>query len=154
MQENVKIPKEFKIGDGTRTQFGALCYRVVRGKVQVLLITSRTRRRWIIPKGWPMKRTKPARAAAVEAWEEGGVRGKVEETCIGYFSYVKYGEHRSEDLPCVVCVFPVKVKSLAKDFPERQQRKRKWFSPRQAAKKVAEPELRKMLKDFNPNRLR
>lgn len=140
--------------DGVRTQLGALCYRTVRGKVQVLLVTSRTRRRWIIPKGWPMKNTAPDRAAMIEAWEEAGVRGTENETCIGYFSYLKIGDGNAPDLPCVVSVFPVKVKSLSKEFPEKGQRRRKWFSPKQAAKKVAEPELRKILKDFNPNKLR
>ena len=37
-----------------RTQFAALCWRVMDGKVQILLITSRGSGRWIVPKGWPM----------------------------------------------------------------------------------------------------
>lgn len=154
MRENFKLPKELKLSKDVRTQFGALCYRVVRGKPQVLLVTSRTRRRWIIPKGWPMRNTTPVRAATIEAWEEAGVRGKAGGTCIGYFPYMKLDERSGEEHPCVVCVFPVKVKSLAKDFPERQQRRRKWFSPKRASKKVGEPELRALLRNFNPAKLR
>ncbi|MFC6583776.1 NUDIX hydrolase [Sulfitobacter aestuariivivens] len=54
-----------------RTQFAALCYRVKKGKVQVLLVTSRGTKRWIVPKGWPMDGKTPAQSAALEAWEEG-----------------------------------------------------------------------------------
>lgn len=150
MKEDVKLSSELELGTDERTQLGALCYRVVRGKVQVLLVTSRTRRRWIIPKGWPMHGFTSAQAASVEAWEEGGVRGKGAGDSIGYFTYVKYGGRGEADLPCVVSVFPLKVKSLAKDYPERRQRRRKWFSPRQASKKVAEPELRRLLREFKP----
>jgi 8-oxo-dGTP pyrophosphatase MutT (NUDIX family) len=66
-----------------RTQFGALCYRVRRGKTQILLITSRTRGRWIIPKGWPSEGLTPAQSALQEAWEEAGVTGRVQDVCLG-----------------------------------------------------------------------
>lgn len=150
LRENQELPKGLKLEADQRTQYGALCYRFVRGKVRVLLVTSRSSRRWIIPKGWPIDSLTPVKTAAVEAWEEGGVRGKAENRCIGYYSYTKYAENGGKDLPCVVCVFPIRVKSLAKDFPERGQRRRKWFSPKQASKKVAEPELRELLRSFDP----
>lgn len=148
--EDIELPKALKRDKDLRTQYGALCYRMMRGKVQVLLITSRTRRRWIIPKGWPMNDRSPAEAASLEAWEEAGVSGKVSGDVVGYFTYTKYGDGGAPDLPCVVCVFPLKVKSLAKEFPERHERRRKWFSPKQASKKVAEPDLRQLLRDFKP----
>ena len=40
-------------------QIGALCWRMHRGKVEVLLITSRDTGRWVIPKGWPIKGLTP-----------------------------------------------------------------------------------------------
>ena len=52
---------------GVRTQFGALCWRKRADEVQVLLVTSRRRRRWIIPKGWPQDRTTPAKAALADS---------------------------------------------------------------------------------------
>jgi 8-oxo-dGTP pyrophosphatase MutT (NUDIX family) len=125
-----------------------------KGKPQILLITSRTRRRWIIPKGWPMKRLSPEQAASVEAWEEAGVRGRSHDTCAGLFPYLKLGDGAGPDLPCVVAVYPVRVKSLATEYPEHRQRRRKWFAPKQAAKKVAEPELREILRRFDPKSLR
>ena len=59
-------------------QYAALPYRIVRRRVEILLITSRDTRRWVIPKGWPMKGLKPQDAAAVEAAEEAGLIGEVE----------------------------------------------------------------------------
>jgi len=132
-----------------RTQFAALPFRVVNDQVQVLLITSRRTKRWIIPKGWPMEGVSPMKAAATEAFEEGGVEGKPYPNCIGLFSYQKDLGNKG-DLPCVAMVYPVKVKRLLSDFPERNERRRKWFTLSKAAKKVDEPELRAILKSFDP----
>ena len=135
-----------------RTQFGALCYRVRDGKTQVLLITSRQRKRWIIPKGWPSAGLTPAQGALQEAWEEAGVKGKVQDLCLGIYGYTK--QMRSgPDLPCIVAVFPVRVRSLEKDYPEAGERKREWVSVKRALRQLDEPELREILKGFDPARL-
>ena len=52
-----------------------------------MLVTSRGRQRWIIPKGWPHKGRAPHRSAAREAFEEAGVVGKVRRRPVGTFSY-------------------------------------------------------------------
>ena len=137
---------------GVRTQFGALCWRKEKGELQVLLIKSRTSKRWIIPKGWPQDKTTPVKAAAAEAWEEAGVEGKAKPLCLGIYSYDK---ELAEDghVPCVVAVFPVRVKKLHKKYPEMGERRRKWFTPKKAATKVDEPELAAMLAGFDPARI-
>ncbi len=136
-----------------RAQFAALCYRVVKDKPEVLLLTSRDSGRWIIPKGWPMDGLTPAQTAAVEAWEEAGVVGQVTDFALGIYSY---GKRMEADLvlPCIVTVFPLKVKQLADDFPEKGQRRRKWFSLPKAAEKVDEAELAAIIRRFDPRRLR
>ena len=59
-------------------QFGVLPCRVAgNGRVQVMLLTSRETGRWVIPKGWPMKGTRPREGAAQEAFEEAGLVGNV-----------------------------------------------------------------------------
>lgn len=131
-----------------RSQFGALCYRIKDGKVQILLITSRDSGRWIIPKGWPLSGETPAGAAATEAFEEAGVEGKLSDHTLGFYSYEKRIDSRR--LPCVVAVFPIRVKKLLNDFPEQGQRQRKWFSRKKAAECVREPELKRMIRDFDP----
>lgn len=132
-----------------RTQFAALCYRIKRGKVQILLVTSRGSRRWIVPKGWPMQGKTPAASALCEAWEEAGVHGRSVDACLGVYSYEKTMEN-SDDLPCLAMLYPVQVKSLAKKFPEAGQRRRRWVSRKTAAKLVAEPELARLIRDFDP----
>ncbi len=132
-----------------RTQFAALPYRVKEGKVQVLLITSRGTGRWIVPKGWPMEGKTPAQSALQEAWEEAGVKGKATSACLGVYSFTKdMGDE--DELPCLAMLYPVRVKSLSKRYPERGQRRRVWMSRKKAAGRVAEPELARLISDFDP----
>lgn len=131
-----------------RTQFGALCYRVSGGKLEILLITSRGTGRWIIPKGWPMDGETPAGAAATEAFEEAGATGKLSNQVVGFYAYSK--THEGDNLPCVVAVFPLKVSKMLRDYPEKGSRKRRWVSQKKAVSMVEEPELRRIIKDFRP----
>src|SRR5438105_4835303 len=60
------------------TQFAALPWRIGEaGTRQVMLLTSRETRRWVVPKGWPMKGRKAAEVASREAFEEAGLVGQV-----------------------------------------------------------------------------
>ena len=52
-----------------RRQYAALPWRILGEGVEVLLASSRDTRRWVIPKGWPMKGRKPYMTAAIEAQE-------------------------------------------------------------------------------------
>lgn len=132
-----------------RSQVGALCWRLSEGKLQVLLVTSRETGRWVIPKGWPQSKKSAADSAGSEAWEEAGAKGRVTDGALGVYAYHKVlGPERG--IPCVVSVFPMQVKSLARDYPEHGQRKRRWFAPKKAAQKVDEPELKEILKAFAP----
>lgn len=148
-----QLPLSVEITDkrDMRTQFAALCYRVKDDKTEVLMITSRGTGRWIIPKGWPMDGKTPADCALTEAWEEAGVKGKVSGGCLALYSYVK-GISADEQLPCAVMVYPVKVKSLSKNYPEHDKRKRQWMSPKAASKRVEEPELAHLLRKFDAKR--
>ena len=62
------------------------------GVMRVLLLTSRETKRWVIPKGWPMKGRKPYEAAAQEALEEAGVIGQAKKKPIGSYIYFKRRE--------------------------------------------------------------
>lgn len=149
-QRPIRLPASQK--RELRTQFGALCYRIRQDKVQILLITSRARKRWIVPKGWPMDKTTPAQAAATEAYEEAGVEGKILPICLGIYSRTE-GLVKG-DLPCVVALFPLKVKRVRSSYPEMKQRQRKWFSQKKAAGLVDNPELGQIIKGFDPTKLK
>lgn len=131
-------------------QVGALCWRRASGGlIKVLLITSRDTGRWVIPKGWPMRKRSEAGAAAREAFEEAGVRGEVVERSIGLFSYEK-GLGNGRQMTCVVRVFPLEVRELRRVYPETGQREVRWFTRDRAARRVAESELSALIREFEP----
>ena len=137
------------LADPCAAQYGALCWRLRGGRVEVLLITSREQGRWVIPKGWPIKGCAPHKSAAREAWEEAGVKGKAKPEKLGQYSYPK-DLGSAGVLPCAVQVYTLAVEKVKKSFPEAAQRRRKWFTPEDAANRVAEPELREILSGFVP----
>ena len=131
-----------------RRQVAALCHRDHAGRREVLLITSRERGRWIVPKGWPMEDRSDAEAARIEAWEEAGVEAaEVSEDVLGAYFYEKRVED-GEDIPVEAQVYEVEVAALAEDYPEREERERVWVTPEEAARRVDEPELQEILRDF------
>lgn len=125
-------------------QVAALCRREHEGVGQVLLLSSLNSGRWILPKGWPMNGRHLSEAALIEAWEEAGVRGRVDPEPIGSYTYQKI-KGGGMPLRCQVQVFPVHDVTLATDFPEAGRRRRRWVSLRQAAGMVDERELRELL---------
>ena len=144
--------QEIALGDASksdvRTQFAALCYRWHNEKLQVCIVTSRRSGRWIIPKGWPMDGETPTDAAAKEAFEEAGVKGKIGSRPVGVFSYYKV---RSEDeLPCIAVVYPLRVKKVLRKWPEKKEQERKWLSRKKAAALISDPELREIILSFDP----
>lgn len=116
------------------------------GAIEVLLITSRETRRWVVPKGWPWRRLEDHDAAAGEAWEEAGVRGRPIPESIGTFTYDK---RKNGDLrPLTVSVYLLEVSEVVETWPEVDERHRQWFSPAEAAERVDEPELRELLRQL------
>jgi 8-oxo-dGTP pyrophosphatase MutT (NUDIX family) len=102
-------------------QYGALPYRYAKsGAPEILLVTTRQTKRWIIPKGWPIKGLKPAKSAAREAYEEAGIRGSVKMKAIGIIAYEKRSDEDGITVPCDVRVFPLLVKRQSKaEWPTR-----------------------------------
>ena len=115
----------------------------------MLLVTSRGTRRWIIPKGWPIKGFKPARTAAREAYEEAGVRGRVAGRPLGRYVYEKQLEDRAAPFPCEVQVFPLLVKKQLKKWPECKQRMVRWFPVPEAAALINDDNLRHLILQLN-----
>ena len=73
-----------------RRQVAALPLRLAKdGALEIMLVTSRDTGRWITPKGWTSKRLKDCKAAAREAREEAGVKGKILRDAIGTYRYIK-----------------------------------------------------------------
>jgi 8-oxo-dGTP pyrophosphatase MutT (NUDIX family) len=132
-------------------QYGVLPYREGEHGLEVLLITSRESRRWVAPKGWPMKGRKPHAAAAREALEEAGITGKVEKQPFGTYRYAKAfgaGAGVGVGVWIEVEVFPLEVERERAAWPEMAERARRWFPIEEAARQVHEPELAELIRDF------
>jgi 8-oxo-dGTP pyrophosphatase MutT (NUDIX family) len=108
-----------------------------------LLLTSRETKRWIIPKGWPMKGRKPWQAAAREALEEAGLVGEIGKKPIGQYAYFKRRDAHF-DL-CRVDVFLLAIDKQRKRWRERGQRQAQWFTFEEAATLVDETGLAAIL---------
>jgi 8-oxo-dGTP pyrophosphatase MutT (NUDIX family) len=133
-------------GAEPRLQYAALPWRVDK-KMEIMLISSRETRRWVIPKGWPMKGRKPHTAAAIEALQEAGLLGKVEKAPLGAYHYQKRLKNGA-NLLCRVDVFALRVARQRKTWPEKRQRVTKWFPLEKAAQLVQESELADLIAGF------
>jgi 8-oxo-dGTP pyrophosphatase MutT (NUDIX family) len=129
-------------------QTGALPWRLKRSKkAEVLLVTGRRSGRWMIPKGWPVAGKTLADSAAQEAFEEAGIKGKIEPEPIGRFRHTKqhilFGTMEVD-----IHVHPMAVEKELSDWPERGERMRKWFKLDEAAERVDSDELRQLIVRF------
>lgn len=129
-------------------QVAALPWRRRGAAIEILLITSRETKRWVLPKGWPMEKREPHTAAAQEALEEAGIVGEAEAAPCGLYRYrkrIKTGAY----VTCEVEVFPLRVREERRRWREKSQRIRKWFPIREAADLVHEPELKVLMTGFS-----
>ena len=119
-------------------QSGVIPYRLEQGKIEILLVSSRKKKRWVIPKGIIEPDLTPQDSAAKEALEEGGILGEVLPESVGTYTYEKWGGL------CRVVVFLLKVTSLEANWLENY-RERQWFSLPEARKRLDEAELKNIL---------
>jgi 8-oxo-dGTP pyrophosphatase MutT (NUDIX family) len=124
-------------------QSAVIPFRLKNGEYQILLITSSSGRRWIIPKGIIEPNLSPADSAAQEAYEEAGIKGEIYPQIICNFEYKKWGG------TCTVEVYLMEVKQEYQIWPECSLRKRRWCSPLEAQKLCDIKELKIILKEFN-----
>ena len=128
-------------------QAAALPYRRRQGKLEILLITSRETRRWIIPKGKIDPGMSRRQAAAQEALEEAGVIGEIADKSLGSFVYAK---RRATGLIEMIeaDVFALAVTGELSEWQESHQRERRWFVPTAAASSVDETDLALLIREF------
>ncbi len=128
-------------------QVAALPWRLLHdGSPRFLLITSRETRRFVIPKGWPMKGKRNWRAAEIEAEEEAGVTGDITDKPIG--QYRSWKRLRSAFVPVVVKVYALQVKAELETWREIGQRQRAWLDTTQAVALADEPGLATLIESF------
>ncbi|CAA6603178.1 Diphosphoinositol polyphosphate phosphohydrolase 3-alpha (modular protein) [Rhodospirillaceae bacterium LM-1] len=115
-------------------------FRMGRDEAEVLLVTSRETKRWILPKGNPERKKKSYEVAAAEAFEEAGLKGKASEKPFYTFDSVKRMKS-GKMVPCRVRVFSLAVKKEYARWPEKDERERAWMSFAEAANNAGEAGL-------------
>jgi 8-oxo-dGTP pyrophosphatase MutT (NUDIX family) len=120
-------------------QSGVIPYRVRKGNLEILLITSRKERRWIIPKGIIEPDYGTRNSAAKEALEEAGIKGGVHARLLGIYRHRKFGKI------CTVKVYPMRVTRVYKVWQE-SDRDREWMPLKKALKLVGNDGLKQLIK--------
>jgi 8-oxo-dGTP pyrophosphatase MutT (NUDIX family) len=85
---------------------------------EIFLVTSRGSKRWIIPKGNPIRGLSPEEVAAQEAFEEAGLVGRVTPGCLGTFEF----QRRCAGETCLVDVYLMHVEKQVRRWDEKRQR--------------------------------
>ncbi|WP_407192818.1 NUDIX hydrolase [Bradyrhizobium sp. STM 3566] len=129
-----------------KKQFAALPFRLDKSELRVMLITTRRKRRWSVPKGSPMRNREPHLTAALEAYEEAALVGVVATRALGSFKHRKRKGDRKRTMN--VAVFPMKVHGRERWWPEKGEREAIWVSPKTAARLVHKAQLRRLIARF------
>ena len=120
-------------------QSGVIPYRKNNGVLEILLITSIKKKKWIIPKGYIEFNLSPFESAKKEAFEEAGIIGSNETIELGMVELKKgIGVTHMK-------IFSMEVIKMLDDYPEKELRKRKWFSAEEASSKVTIPDIPKLI---------
>jgi 8-oxo-dGTP pyrophosphatase MutT (NUDIX family) len=107
---------------------------------RVFMVSSRSGRRWVFPKGQIDQGHTPREAALIEAWEEAGLVGRLDPEPVGSYIYEKLGSQYH------VLLFLMHVNEVQDVWPERGLRDRAWITVDEAMVRVQEPSLRELLR--------
>ena len=113
-------------------QVAAVCYRLREDSIEFLLVRTRGSQRWTFPKGNAEPGMTHAQAAALEAFEEAGVHGRIEET-----SFARYVARKRAVTPAAGSSDELSVNAhlcevIRLGNPKESNRKRTWFSVEEA----------------------
>lgn len=122
-------------------QAGALPYRHNGEQLEVVLITSRSSGKWIVPKGVIDPGETPESTAVKEAYEEAGVVGTIAGEVLGFFDQPKWGGVARVE------VFPMEVKEILDDWDEQSTRNR-FIGSLDEARQVASERIVEILDGF------
>lgn len=122
-------------------QSAVIPFRWNNKELEILIITSRKKKKWIIPKGIVEENLSPFESAQKEALEEAGVTGNGTGKLVGKYKYKKWGGK------CRVEVFSLEVETINKEWPENF-RERKWVKFNELNKYIKSKKLMKILHVF------
>jgi 8-oxo-dGTP pyrophosphatase MutT (NUDIX family) len=134
VSKSVRLPQIKKMCECE--QVAAVCYRVRKEVVEFLLVQTRSSGRWIFPKGSAEPGLSHAQAAAIEAFEEAGVHGRIEEIPFARYVSRKLGDRGNARRSLQVSAHLCEVRRLAN--PKESNRNRTWFSIEEAKQRLRE----------------
>ena len=119
-------------------QSAVVPFRINNAITEILIITTKKKKKWIIPKGIVELHLSASESAVKEAFEEAGVKGKVIPKKLGNYSYKKWGGN------CRVKVYALEVTTIF-DVWDENFRERKWIEISSAEKYINEKEVLNIL---------
>jgi len=122
------------------THAGVIPYRIQDDALQILCITSRVSKKWIVPKGVWDAGCDLDEVAATEAWEEAGITGNLDGKAIGIYEESNNGRNDRIEL------FALAVEKVEERWPEMSFRDRKWFDFERAISDVSYPGIASLMK--------
>lgn len=120
-------------------------FRVIEGKLELLMVTSMKKQKWIFPKGYIEFNLSAFESAKKEAYEEAGVVGENETVELGSFRLKKKNE------VALLKVFSMEVTKELKEYPEKNLRKRKWFTIDEINTEIENSELKTLVNKLKQN---
>lgn len=123
-----------------RSQSGALPFLFRNGILHVVLVTSSSGTRWIVPKGGLEKGMSRCEVALMEAAEEAGAIGMLEP---GIKAHCRMNDGR------ILHLFPLRVAALLPSWPERTVRRRVVLPIYRALLRVCDPGLAEAMRKLS-----
>lgn len=124
----------------TIRRYGVLPYTEDNGKKELVLVTSKTRRNWILPKGRRISGKSGAASALQEAYEEAGLLGRIK----GSKAIRVVIRRRGKKI--LLILYPMRVEKILKRWPESKYRKRLSVSMQKAHRVMDCPGMKRSLK--------
>ena len=113
-------------------QIGALPFLFRGGRLHLVIVTNTAQSRWIIPKGQPESDMPRQDVAIMEAMEEAGVIG----SCLPKLRVLCHLKGEK-----TLYIYPLKVTTVLKKWPEMEWRKRAVLPAHKALKMISDPDL-------------
>ncbi len=126
-------------------QVAAVCYRIRSEQIQFLLVRTRSGRRWTFPKGSAERGLSHAQAAALEAFEEAGAHGRIEE--VAFTNYRRLGRN-GNDSSTDGSINAHLCEVVRLSAPKESSRDRTWFPVSEARHRLCEGRTQKQAAQF------
>lgn len=132
--------------DLPREQVAAVCYRIHNDRLEILLVQTRRSERWIFPKGGVEPGLTRSQSARLEALEEAGVHGSIEEAPFAEYAIPQSGAGRRFPGESTIAAYLCAVTWLTS--PHEVNRNPTWFSPEKAKKQLSRSRERRFAREL------